>query len=51
MITSEMTEVTLPLYSRNQKRQYGELRVGVKILRGKVSTFTAAPEQVNYSIG
>lgn len=35
-ISSKMTELTLPLYSRNQKRQYGELRVGVQILRGKV---------------
>ena len=36
MISSEMTDLTLPLYSRNQKKQYGELRVGAKIFSGKV---------------
>lgn len=39
VISSEMTDVTLPLYSRNQKRKYGELRVGVKIFTGKVASY------------
>jgi len=39
MINSKMTELSLPLYSRNQKRQYGEIQVGVKIVNGRVRIY------------
>lgn len=39
MISSEMTKLTLPLYSRDRKRQYGEVRVGINILKGKVRMY------------